>query len=68
MGLTTFALPTILLVSLYFLFQLEISSIFEQAYDKAIADASAAGDENYYSSGNISIFKEIWLLYYSLYY
>ena len=63
MGLMSFFLPAIFLFSLYFMFRLEISNIFHQSYKKAI---DAAGDENYYSSGNISIFKDIWILNYSL--
>ena len=62
MGLMTFALPSIFLLSLYFMFRLEIGNVFQQSYERA----SEINNQNYHSNRSILIFKDIWQLNYSL--
>ena len=67
MGLMTFALPVIFLISLYFMFRLEISNVFYESYESAMAISDELGDsKGYQTNRNILVFKDIWILNYSL--
>jgi len=63
-----FAIPGILLVALYFSFRMEISSYWDQLFQSTKVEVknSAQGYKDIYYNTDLSWFKSIWLINYSL--
>jgi len=63
-----FAIPGILLVALYFSFRMEISSFWDQLYQSSKVDVknSVQGYNDLYFNMDLTWFKSIWLINYSL--
>ncbi len=64
----SFSIPAILLVAIYFAFRMEIANYWNQLFADSIITINSGNQESptYYRNSDLSWFKSIWILNYSL--